>query len=143
MTLAQRIRERRYAKGWGPDELADRAHISRTALYQIERGRTGTPRAATLNRIAQALDIPVEALVAASFEPAPPAEPWELSLDRPEPPAWLEPEETPPTRYSPSQIRELERKFHQIMRSPLADGLARLVENTHQMLPLVHYRTRA
>ena len=63
MTLAQRVRDHRYAKGWGPDELASRASISRTALYQIESGKTEQPRAGTLRRIAQALDIPTEALL--------------------------------------------------------------------------------
>src|SRR5438270_8665289 len=63
MTLAQRIRDCRCAKGWGPDELASRASISRTALYQIESGKTEQPRAGTLRRIAQALDIPTEALL--------------------------------------------------------------------------------
>ena len=48
MSLAQRVRDIRYAKGWGPDELANRAEISRTALYQIESGKTGLPRAGTL-----------------------------------------------------------------------------------------------
>lgn len=32
MSLAQRVRDIRYAKGWGPDELANLAEISRTAL---------------------------------------------------------------------------------------------------------------
>ena len=44
MTLAQRVKDCRYAKGWGPDELASRAAISRTALYQIESGKTEHPR---------------------------------------------------------------------------------------------------
>jgi transcriptional regulator with XRE-family HTH domain len=60
MSLAERIRDMRYAKGWGPDELARRAEISRTALYQIETGRTARPRAATLRRIAKALEVPLE-----------------------------------------------------------------------------------
>ncbi len=63
MSLAQRVREIRYAKGWGPDELANRADISRTALYQIESGKTGLPRAGTLRRIAVALDVPMEDLL--------------------------------------------------------------------------------
>src|SRR3954465_448507 len=63
MTLAKRIRDCRYAKGWGPDELALRAEISRTALYQIERGKTETPRAGTLRRIARALDVSLDALL--------------------------------------------------------------------------------
>lgn len=63
MTLAQRVRDFRYAKGWGPDELANRAEISRTALYQIESGKTGLPRAGTLRRIAVALEVSMDALL--------------------------------------------------------------------------------
>jgi transcriptional regulator with XRE-family HTH domain len=63
MSLSQRVRDFRYAKGWGPDELASRAEISRTALYQIESGKTGLPRAGTLRRIAVALDVPMEDLL--------------------------------------------------------------------------------
>src|SRR4028119_918466 len=63
MTLAQRVRDHRYTKGWGPDELASRAEISRTALYQIESGKTELPRAGTLRRIAIALEVPMETLL--------------------------------------------------------------------------------
>lgn len=72
MTLAQRVRDFRYAKGWGPDELANRAEISRTALYQIESGKTGLPRAGTLRRIAVALDVSMDALLGEDGQ-APPA----------------------------------------------------------------------
>ena len=63
MSLSQRVRDIRYSKGWGPDELANRAEISRTALYQIESGKTGLPRAGTLRRIAVALEVPMEDLL--------------------------------------------------------------------------------
>src|SRR5438270_11774694 len=63
MNLAKRIRDLRYSKGWGPDELANRAKISRTALYQIERGNTSKPQAGTLRRISRALGVPLEALL--------------------------------------------------------------------------------
>jgi transcriptional regulator with XRE-family HTH domain len=63
ITLAQRVRDFRYSKGWGPDELASRAEISRTALYQIESGKTGLPRAGTLRRIAVALDVSMDELL--------------------------------------------------------------------------------
>ena len=53
MNLSRKIRDFRYAKGWGPDELANRAKISRTALYQIERGSTSKPQAGTLRRISR------------------------------------------------------------------------------------------
>src|SRR5271167_4579189 len=63
MNLSRRIRDLRYAKGWGPDELASRAKISRTALYQIERGNTSKPQAGTLRRISRALGVPLEVLL--------------------------------------------------------------------------------
>ena len=63
MSLSQRVRDFRYSKGWGPDELASRAAISRTALYQIESGKTELPRAGTLRRIALALDVSMENLL--------------------------------------------------------------------------------
>ena len=68
MSLAQRVREFRYSKGWGPDELASRAEISRTALYQIESGKTELPRAGTLRRIAIALEVPMEELLGSGAE---------------------------------------------------------------------------
>ena len=63
ISLAQRVRDFRYTKGWGPDELANRAEISRTALYQIESGKTGLPRAGTLRRIAVALEVSMDDLL--------------------------------------------------------------------------------
>src|SRR3954452_20665070 len=63
MSLAQRVRDYRYSKGWGPDELANRASISRTALYQIESGKTELPRAATLRRSAEALDVSMDLIL--------------------------------------------------------------------------------
>lgn len=68
-SLAQRIRDFRYSKGWGPDELANRAEISRTALYQIESGKTGLPRAGTLRRIALALGVSMDQLLGESPPP--------------------------------------------------------------------------
>src|SRR3982751_718890 len=77
MSLAQRVRDCRYSKGWGPDELASRASISRTALYQIESGKTELPRAGTLRRIALALEVSMESLLGhgESGKPAPGATP--------------------------------------------------------------------
>src|SRR4029453_14943688 len=57
------VRDFRYTKGWGPDELASRAAISRTALYQIESGKTELPRAGTLRRIAMALEVSMDTLL--------------------------------------------------------------------------------
>jgi transcriptional regulator with XRE-family HTH domain len=82
MTLAQRVRDFRYSKGWGPDELATRAEISRTALYQIESGKTGLPRAGTLRRIAAALEVPMVDLLGQEVETAAAA----TVAERPQPP---------------------------------------------------------
>jgi transcriptional regulator with XRE-family HTH domain len=81
MSLAQRVRDFRYSKGWGPDELASRAEISRTALYQIESGKTGLPRAGTLRRIASALEVPMEDLLGSDVD----MEPSPAVADRPPP----------------------------------------------------------
>jgi len=70
ISLAQRVRDFRYSKGWGPDELASRAEISRTALYQIESGKTGLPRAGTLRRIAVALEVSMDELLGHPDSPA-------------------------------------------------------------------------
>ncbi|HWE38052.1 MAG TPA: helix-turn-helix domain-containing protein [Isosphaeraceae bacterium] len=154
MNLAKRIRDYRYAKGWGPDELASRAEISRTALYQIESGKTELPRAGTLRRIARALEVPIDVLLGnaetGSWDlppfPAPVAEP----AQRRRGPAWAtneepfarqaddEPAEAAYASASwsaPTRERDLTRKLHDLLESPLGEGVARIVEESHRMLP--------
>ena len=138
MTLAQRVRDQRYAKGWGPDELAHRASISRTALYQIESGRTEQPRAGTLRRIAQALEIPTETLLGGSLGVVGVA--WqggETSLiGRP-----MANDDLSTGRFRHEdahyflQDRDLDRKFHEVLASPLGEGVARIVEESHRIIP--------
>src|SRR4051794_17869236 len=84
-SLAQRIRDCRYTKGWGPDELASRASISRTALYQIESGKTELPRAGTLQRIALALDVSMESLLGYEEDSKNPAVTSSLAVVQPAP----------------------------------------------------------
>lgn len=73
-TVGQRIRAARLRKGWNQLELAAKSGVSRTTLYQMERGAIPTPRAATLHRLAQALGIPVGWLDAEEpLEPSPAA----------------------------------------------------------------------
>jgi transcriptional regulator with XRE-family HTH domain len=175
MSLAQRVRDIRYAKGWGPDELANRAEISRTALYQIESGKTGLPRAGTLRRIAVALDVPMDDLLASEGQ----SDQVSLSSERPGIPrrsqglyGWL-PSEGGPLAVSGSSnfkttslaasdesrfsvessissksnghdsifVREgeLMAKLHDLLHSPLGDGVARILEELHALLP----RTRS
>jgi len=159
MTLAKRIRDCRYAKGWGPDELASRAEISRTALYQIECGKTETPRAGTLRRIAKALDVSIDVLLgnaewelaAVASTPAKTAAPIpavaetrgpaglsSLRQDSPTPRPILDRIAPPlfPTRpASPSRESEVERKLRELLASPLGESVARIVEESHRLLP--------
>ena len=132
MTLAQRVRDQRYAKGWGPDELASRASISRTALYQIESGKTEQPRAATLRRIAQALDIPTESLLGPHLGLV------SLSWSGTES-GRLDADHAIRFRSDDSQSSgrppEIDRKIQEILASPLGESLIRIVEESHRILP--------
>lgn len=164
MTLAKRVRDFRYAKGWGPDELASRAEISRTALYQIESGKTELPRAGTLRRIAAALDVSIDTLLGhgempavdlPSFaQPAPAPANYATMVRHPD---WLmaglprtaeayvaappEPPPAPPEANPygffamPPRERDLTRKLHELLASPLGEGVARIVEESHRLLP--------
>src|SRR5579883_612612 len=136
MELAKRIRDLRYAKGWGPDELASRAKISRTALYQIERGNTSKPQAGTLRRISRALGVPLEILLdmaplghpqagageaGGAIAPAPTAGPAVGTFRAP----------------STERADELMEKFRLLLASPLAEGVARIVEESFRLLPII------
>jgi transcriptional regulator with XRE-family HTH domain len=136
MNLAKRIRDLRYSKGWGPDELANRAKISRTALYQIERGNTSKPQAGTLRRISRALGVPLEILLDSTPVLGETAVNMEgmseggslshtmvnLGMDRPA---------------SSDRGEELIEKFRMLLSSPLADGVARIVEESFRLLPII------
>jgi transcriptional regulator with XRE-family HTH domain len=135
MNLSKQIRDFRYAKGWGPDELASRAKISRTALYQIERGNTSKPQAGTLRRISRALGVPLEVLLETTPLTAGDA-PEGLPADPPMAPA------APQSVASgsvPSSKRaeELMEKFRMLLASPLAEGIARIVEESFRLLPII------
>jgi DNA-binding XRE family transcriptional regulator len=171
MSLSQRVRDIRYSKGWGPDELANRAEISRTALYQIESGKTGLPRAGTLRRIAVALEVPMEDLLGhedgsadspSTCDPLAnshrsrglydwvPSDGGPLSL----PPVSalraisvngsdekrFKMESSIPSRTNGHDsvfVREgeLMSKLHDLLHSPLGDGIARILEEMHALIP--------
>jgi transcriptional regulator with XRE-family HTH domain len=175
MSLAQRVRDIRYAKGWGPDELANRAEISRTALYQIESGKTGLPRAGTLRRIAVALEVPMEDLLGFEDQPDQTISPSDRT-GLPRRPRgiydWVPSEGGPlampgGASFNPLSVTsadesrfamepqisskvnghdaifiregEMMSKLHDLLHSPIGDGVARIVEELHTLLP----RTRS
>ncbi len=136
MELSKRIRDLRYAKGWGPDELASRAKISRTALYQIERGNTSKPQAGTLRRISRALGVPLEALLEIT--------PMSSGQDGHGETIEIEPSQSTPVpvaagprSLSPDRAGELMEKFRLLLGSPLAEGVARIVEESFRLLPII------
>jgi transcriptional regulator with XRE-family HTH domain len=136
MELSKRIRDLRYAKGWGPDELASRAKISRTALYQIERGNTSKPQAGTLRRISRALGVPLEILL--DMEPithheGPAGELGGVVTPAPAPGPPLSALRLP----TADRADELLEKFRLLLASPLAEGVARIVEESFRLLPII------
>jgi transcriptional regulator with XRE-family HTH domain len=130
MNLPRRIRDLRYAKGWGPDELATRAKISRTALYQIERGSTSKPQAGTLRRISRALGVPLEILMTSTPDSAGVAMSAPVNTPNAASPH--------PGRVASSErAEELIEKFRLLLSSPLAEGVARIVEESFRLLPII------
>jgi transcriptional regulator with XRE-family HTH domain len=168
MSLAQRVRDYRYSKGWGPDELANRAEISRTALYQIESGKTELPRAGTLRRIAVALNVPMEDLLGHDHVVDSVTVPSDYSTAHRSGQEWI-PEEGGPLTipgngtfkgHSASEEHgsrlaanmalasranhhdalylregELMSKLHDLIHSPMGDGIALLIEQLHALVP--------
>jgi transcriptional regulator with XRE-family HTH domain len=67
--IGRRIRTRRKAFGLSLRQLADRIAISAGFLGQVERGESN-PSIATLQRIAEALDTPVERLLSVDHDAA-------------------------------------------------------------------------
>ncbi|MDX2037783.1 MAG: helix-turn-helix transcriptional regulator [Isosphaeraceae bacterium] len=152
MSLAQRVKDSRYAKGWGPDELASRASISRTALYQIESGKTEKPRAGTLRRIAEALNVPTESLLGSHAAPALGTVnvPWTESLDpiltgmsrlgelnasSPETVRFGGGFSRTTWMAAANRERDLERKLRDLLSSPMGESVARIIEEVHRLLP--------
>jgi len=136
MNLSKRIRDLRYVKGWGPDELASRAKISRTALYQIERGNTSKPQAGTLRRISRALGVPLEILLETTALSAGDP-PEDFTRDSPVAPPPVSPAVIPGGVSSPKRAEELMEKFRMLLASPLAEGIARIVEESSRLLPII------
>jgi len=134
MNLAKRIRDLRYAKGWGPDELANRAKISRTALYQIERGNTSKPQAGTLRRISRALGVPLEVLLDSTPLLGEGGDGGESPSIAPAFAGTLGGAER---LTAAERGEELVEKFRLLLASPLADGVARIVEESFRLLPII------
>jgi transcriptional regulator with XRE-family HTH domain len=132
--LAQRIRDIRYKKGLGPDALAARAEISRTALYQIAR----------------ALEVPVDDLLGywpreesvdqLQHEVAPAhRESENISASERD---WSYPDDPELTSYRDAHQTfevsvghsELMHKLEDLLDSRFADSITRIIEDTHAIM---------
>ena len=60
--LAKNLRQFRAQRGWTLGELAERSHISRAMIVQVEGGRTN-PSIGTICQLADALGVPVQSLI--------------------------------------------------------------------------------
>lgn len=146
--LAQRIRDIRYKKGLGPDALAARAEISRTALYQIECGKTEVPRAGTIRRIAQALDVPIDQLLGfwPSSDTTDSHDESEVIQNSGEVKSnttdWAYPDDPELTSYpdakrtfETSSVRDdLFLKLEDLLDSRYGDSIARIIQETHKVM---------
>jgi transcriptional regulator with XRE-family HTH domain len=63
VTLGERVKATRKARGWTREQLAVRANLSGSTIGRIERGGH-TPHASVIIALAGALDLPVEQLAA-------------------------------------------------------------------------------
>jgi XRE family aerobic/anaerobic benzoate catabolism transcriptional regulator len=71
-SFGESIRRGRLARGWTQATLADAAQLSANYVARLERGELG-PSLYVAHRIAQALGIEIDALVASEEPAAPPA----------------------------------------------------------------------
>jgi transcriptional regulator with XRE-family HTH domain len=70
------VRERREARGWSQEQLAEHAGLNRSYVGEIERG-SAIASIVTLDKLARALGVPISGLLRSSFNgtlaSAPPA----------------------------------------------------------------------
>ena len=136
MGLARKIRDLRYEKGWGPDELAfqaQRFHVP--LLYQIERG--GTVSKASGSDLEEGfrapLGVPLESLLAAaSTSDEDTTARFERIAD-----VTSVSRAFPTSAGSSDRGDELIEKFRMLLASPLAEGVARIVEESFRLLPII------
>ena len=63
------VRQLREARGWSQERLAGRAELNRSYMGEIERA-TAMPSLATAAKLAQALEVPLSALISRCEESA-------------------------------------------------------------------------
>jgi transcriptional regulator with XRE-family HTH domain len=124
------IRELRYARGWGPKELAKRAKIRRIALNQIARGSTTKPHTETLKRIARVFAVPVEVLLGDGhgLSDNSVAHRAQAIQQRTLTRSW------PNGASSVERADKLIEKFRVLLSTPLGEGVAQIIEEAFRLL---------
>ena len=69
--ISRRIRACCMERGWDEVELARRADVSRTTLYNLRQGNCRRPRITTLTSLADAFEMPLERFFGGNLSPLP------------------------------------------------------------------------
>lgn len=64
MTLAEKVRRLRERRGWNMSDLSRATDIPQPTIWRIERGMIVQPKAGILQRLAQALEVSADYLLA-------------------------------------------------------------------------------
>jgi len=62
--IGRKVRRLRDGGLWTREELAAKAGVSRQTIAHLELGTAGRPRRGTIEKLAEALDVPIETLLA-------------------------------------------------------------------------------
>jgi transcriptional regulator with XRE-family HTH domain len=67
--FGRRLKERREARGWTQEQLAERSKVPAAMISHFETGVRGTPSADNLVKLANALDVTIDYLLGRAEEP--------------------------------------------------------------------------
>ena len=71
MTLGEKLKDLREARGWSQSELARQARVRQALLSELESGRKADSTGSVLRRLAEALKVSVDYLLWKSNDPRP------------------------------------------------------------------------
>ena len=135
MNLAKRIRDLRYSKGWGPDELANRAKSRGPRSTRSSAATPASHKPGTLRRISRALGVPLEILLDSTpvlgEQDSGEGMSEGASMTHAMLGSGIE------RSFSSDRAEELTEKFRMLLASPLADGIARIVEESFRLIPII------
>lgn len=69
MTLGEKLKDLREARGWSQQELSRRAHVRQALISELERGQKEDTTGQNLRRLAETLKVSVDYLLGKSNDP--------------------------------------------------------------------------